>query len=64
MSEKEELVAAISPVRVEEEDSTCVTLSQYLVGAGVADGAVHVTVTEVRPSCTNMTPLGGAPAAQ
>ena len=63
MSEKEKLVASISPVRVEEEDSTCVTLSRYPVGAGVADGAVHVTVTEVSPSCTNIAPLGGAPAA-
>ena len=63
MSEKEELVAAISPVRVEEEDSTCVTLSRYPVGPGVVDDAVHVTVTEVTPSCTNITPLGGAPAA-
>ena len=63
MSEKEELVASVFPVRYEEEDSTCATLSRYPVGAGVADGAVHVTVTEVSESCTNITPLGGAPAA-
>ena len=63
MSEMEALAAPVISVRDEEEDSTCVTLSRYPVGAVVADGAVHVTVTEVSPSCTNITPLGGVPAA-